>query len=428
FAIGPATVRTISSWKKSKDDEPSTPALPVDQTPQSLNYAHGKYDFAPKTASPWSVPVSSVLQLGFCFFLCGTIAIGLLASIGLYLPEKSPINPYSEHRVVESFFLGGVLVGFGLLLRSVSDGFGGILQVQRRLAIDNLLCIFSEIVFVLICSKQLLSDHTPSSEALSRVGSAYFVTGAFLIMTRSFMLSFDIENKCAIHIVRPNLGLSSKLFSAGVVLTLAQLADLLYAPFTIQLANRLLDSTTIADYSTALMMDAALLLLVAGISAPLLPRVTSAHLSGQLAVIRRYYLRASVASFAILLSASLALWAAWPIVMRLWIDSVPPGLSIILPLVLIHTTIGGASGIGRVVLIGMGKIRAWTISSLAGGLLNVALALLFTLVFHLGIRGIIFATIISVTIRCLIWMPWYILHHTGKIASLPKVVTPNADS
>lgn len=86
-------------------------------------------------------------------------------------------------------------------------------------------------------------------------------------------------------------------------------------------------------------------------------------------------------------------------------------------LVLIHTVIGGTAGVGRAVLLGMGRFRAYTVSALLGGIANVALAILFVLVFGWGVRGIVFATVISVTVRCAIWMPWYILRGLRPVAT-----------
>ena len=92
----------------------------------------------------------------------------------------------------------------------------------------------------------------------------------------------------------------------------------------------------------------------------------------------------------------------------------------ILPLVLIHTVIGGTAGIGRATLLGMGRFRAYTASALIGGIANVLLALTFV-VLGFGLRGIAFATIIAVTARCAIWMPAYIIRATRL--SIPPPVS-----
>ena len=82
---------------------------------------------------------------------------------------------------------------------------------------------------------------------------------------------------------------------------------------------------------------------------------------------------------------------------------------IILPLVLVHTVIGGSSAVGRSILLGMGKVKPFTIAVLIAGASNVALSYIFVRDLHLGLKGIIYGTIVAVVARCGIWMPWYIL-------------------
>ena len=97
----------------------------------------------------------------------------------------------------------------------------------------------------------------------------------------------------------------------------------------------------------------------------------------------------------------------------------------ILPLVLIHTVVGGSSAVGRSVLLGMGKVKPFTIAVLIAGVSNVFLSLCFVKFFDLGLRGIIYGTIIAVVGRCAIWMPWYVLKTLGNqhISSAPRITS-----
>ena len=76
---------------------------------------------------------------------------------------------------------------------------------------------------------------------------------------------------------------------------------------------------------------------------------------------------------------------------------------------LIHTVIGGSSAVGRSILLGMGKVKPFTIAVLIAGVSNVLLSYIFVHYLHLGLKGIVFGTIVAVVGRCGIWMPWYIL-------------------
>jgi hypothetical protein len=63
----------------------------------------------------------------------------------------------------------------------------------------------------------------------------------------------------------------------------------------------------------------------------------------------------------------------------------------------------------------MGRFKAYALSAIIGGVANVVLAMVFLSTTSLGLRGIIYATIITVVARCLIWMPVYTLWSIYKV-------------
>jgi Na+-driven multidrug efflux pump len=89
----------------------------------------------------------------------------------------------------------------------------------------------------------------------------------------------------------------------------------------------------------------------------------------------------------------------------------------ILPLMLVHTVIGGSSAVGRAILLAIGKVRQFTLSVLIAGIANVILSFAFVRFCHLGLRGIILGTIVAVTARCGVWMPWYTLRVLNREAA-----------
>jgi Na+-driven multidrug efflux pump len=111
----------------------------------------------------------------------------------------------------------------------------------------------------------------------------------------------------------------------------------------------------------------------------------------------------------LLTTASIVILFFSDALLRAWLGSVEPLTGSILPLVLIHTVLGGASGIGRAVILGMGWMRAHVVSSIAAGLLNVVLAIVLAGPFELGLVGVVYATIVTVSLRCALWMPWFVL-------------------
>src|SRR2546423_6661491 len=108
-------------------------------------------------------------------------------------------------------------------------------------------------------------------------------------------------------------------------------------------------------------------MMVRAIATVLLPPPALPHVAGQQKTVRRYYLRGTIASIAILLFFALGAWLISRHLFRVWLGSSMPLTRAILPLVLIHTVIGGSSAVGRAILLGMGKIRAFTASVLLAG-------------------------------------------------------------
>jgi len=101
-------------------------------------------------------------------------------------------------------------------------------------------------------------------------------------------------------------------------------------------------------------------------------------------------------------------WGISTPLFRIWLGESMTATRAILPLVLIHTVIGGSSAVGRSILLGMGKVKPFTISVLIAGVSNVILSYIFVRYLHLGLKGIVLGTILAVVGRCAIWMPWYV--------------------
>ena len=148
----------------------------------------------------------------------------------------------------------------------------------------------------------------------------------------------------------------------SVVASLGSFADFLYAPFNLVLIANAIGPLVVADYSPALQFDAALLLLVGAIATTILPRAMRLATDGDRASLRKLYVRSTSVSAGLLACAAIVVWQSSPIVLRLWLGRDMPVTLAILPLVLIHTVVGGTAGIGRAVLLGMGRFRAYTVS------------------------------------------------------------------
>jgi len=207
-----------------------------------------------------------------------------------------------------------------------------------------------------------------------------------------------------------------QMLAMGLMVAAAQMADYLYAPIDLILINKLIDAETVADYAPAIQIDAGLLLLVGGLAAVLLPKTALAHARGDRTLIRQYYIRGTLVSLAMLAVAALAIWAIAPWIFRLWLGEYRDGTRMILPLLLISTVVGGSSAVGRSILLGMGRVRAFTISVLIAGVANVVLSYALVRYAGMGLRGIVLGTVIVVVARCGLWMPWYVVRVIGGSA------------
>ncbi|HSZ58908.1 MAG TPA: lipopolysaccharide biosynthesis protein [Tepidisphaeraceae bacterium] len=301
-----------------------------------------------------------------------------------------------------------LFMGIGLLLRLTSDASGAVLQVRCRIALDNALVAAGDAAWVILAVACVLVLRTKARAPalLGLVGLTYALSGLITVGGR-----FSAADRlCGV----PRWRLVSRsilipLLSFGAMVTMAQLADYLYAPTDYILINRLLDPVDVANYAPAVQLDSGLLLLVTGLSAVLLPKAAIAHGSGDAKTVRRYYLVGTVASFVLLAVASTAVWLLSPWIFRLWLGNPMPVTQSILPIVLLNTVIGGSSAVGRSILLAVGRVRPFTISVLIAGVTNVVCSYAFLRWLHWGLRGIVLGTVVAVVGRCLIWMPWYVL-------------------
>jgi len=200
-----------------------------------------------------------------------------------------------------------------------------------------------------------------------------------------------------------------RLLSFGLLVAAAQLADYLYAPTDYILINRWVGPDTVALYAPAVQLDAGLLILVSGLSAVLLPKAAVAHAGGSTQTVRRLYVRGTLASVAMLLPAAAVTWALAPWLFRLWLGNPMPVAQSVLPLILLHTVVGGSSAVGRSILLAVGKVWPFTISVFIAGVTNVGCSYAFVRYLHWGLWGIVLGTTVAVVARCAIWMPWYLL-------------------
>jgi O-antigen/teichoic acid export membrane protein len=298
-------------------------------------------------------------------------------------------------------------MGIGTVLRLMSDAPGSVLQAQGLIAKDNWRLVEAEAAWALLSIGITFSGAT--RDQVFTIIAAFYMGSGFLLLLRR---TYSAQELTQLPLRFPSLVRRTtlkRLLGFGVLVLFAQLADYLYAPTDYILINFLLGWESVATYTPAMTVDSGLLLLVTGLSSVILPRTAIAHTAGEMERVRRYYIWGTIFSAFLLVVAAGAIWLISPILFQLWLGSSMPATRAILPLVLIHTVVGGSSAVGRSILLGMGRVRAFTISVLIAGVANVVLSYIFVRHLNLGLKGIVLGTITVVVARAGLWMPWYVL-------------------
>jgi O-antigen/teichoic acid export membrane protein len=289
----------------------------------------------------------------------------------------------------------------------LSEASAAVIQTLHSITLDNVLVVISEAawaLFVLLSSGNLM----PSGDLIGQVGIGYVASGALLLGARVTIANRRIPQRIR-SLWYAKLPIIRQLLWAGSLITLAQLADFLYAPTDYILIDRFISTDAIAVYAPAVQIDAGLLLLVSALAATLLPKAALAHAAGEVRTIRSYYVYGTLFSAGVILAAGSIIYVLAPSIFRLWLGDPLPQTQAILPLVLIHTILGGSSGVGRAILLGMGKVKPFAIAAIVAGVANVILSFTFVKFFNLGLNGIIYGTIAAVIGRCVLWQPWYVM-------------------
>jgi O-antigen/teichoic acid export membrane protein len=357
------------------------------------------YDSTPPNRTP---AVQMVYANGFAMALLTALAgVILLACFGLYF-RGTDTNATTGGAALELV----MMVGSATLLRLMSDAAGAAIQTSGNIFIDNILLTSHELIWCSGTAVNLFVFHLPWQRA---AGFALVLASGTLLILRAIMSHAYGSGLFDKWWRRFEFSMVRRLTVYGAMVVAAQMADYLYAPTSNLLIFYLLGQTYVATYTPAVQIDGGALLLVNALASVLLPRTALAHAAGEPHLVRRYYVRGTLATFFLLLFAAPILWFLAPYFFRLWLGDPMQATCALLPFVLIHTTIGGSSAVGRAILLAIGKVRAFTISVLIAGVANVILSYSFVRYAHLGLRGIVLGTICAVAGRCAIWLPWYTL-------------------
>jgi O-antigen/teichoic acid export membrane protein len=298
------------------------------------------------------------------------------------------------------------LMGIGTVLRLAGDAPGAWLQTHGRIGSDNVFLAIGEaawvVLFLAIGQEVKSFGIVPASASycaaavvplVLRWGVAAWLSGMILPRLRA------IRGK-----------LIWFLLAAGGTVMLAQLADYLYAPIDYVLINHYLNPVAdAAAYLPMAQIGSALLLVSSGLATVLLPRSAVAHAAGNIAAVKRYYVRGTLLSAAMLAAVAAVIWLILPTLLRLWLGKVIPQTVDVMPIMLLASVVGGSGMVGRSILIGTGKFGVFTASVLIAAAGNVAISFLLVRYTGFGLAGVVLGTLAATVVRCVIWMPWYVM-------------------
>jgi O-antigen/teichoic acid export membrane protein len=409
FGLTPALIRALAAAER-------TPYLSSGDAMRAL-----EADRTPSNAIPYATadtgrpdPQSPLCRT----YRAGVLAAAFAACIGLLVTVAYSFGFGVLHVVPVQVGTAGLLVlgmGAGTVLRLMSEAPSALIQTRRSIARDNQFSVAADVVWVLVVVVMISAGgggggggSWSGDRALVAAAVGYVVSGLALLCARFIQAHLILPLPMKFSSPWPAAEVWS-LLAAGSVIAAAQLADFLYAPTDYILINRFVSPGAVAIYAPAVQIDSGLLLVVGAIAAVLLPKAAMAHVAGDTGQLRRYYVRGTLSGVVMLVIASVAVYLASPWIFRLWLGDPLPMTQAILPLVLAHTILGGSSGVGRSILLAMGKAKPFAIAMLVAGVANVICSYVFVAHMGLGLRGVIYGTIAVAVGRCVIWQPWYVL-------------------
>jgi O-antigen/teichoic acid export membrane protein len=356
-------------------------------------------DYAPaaETSRPTSGPDALYCNGVALAWAAAILAGGMLVAYEAWFTHRRGGTIGFSPTLVTAFL---TTMGIGTILRLAGDPASALLQVRGHVAGDNALLAMAEVLWMAL---SLALGGT-----LRGVGAGFLLAGIALSLARScwaFALSgILIPDR---RLIRP--AILRALLAFGAVVTLAQVADFLYAPTDYILIDRLLGPVYVADYAPAVQIDGGLWLLATAMASVVLPRAALAHAADDRASLRKYYLRGTAATAVLLSVACGLMWLFAPWFLRHWLGNPMTRTQALLPIVLLNTVVGGSSAVGRSILLGVGRVRPFAGAVLAAGATNVLFSWVFVRFGGLGLRGIVLGTSVAVVLRCALWMPWYVL-------------------
>jgi O-antigen/teichoic acid export membrane protein len=419
LGLAPAMVRSLAEADRPQPvtplptDEPAGEKSGAGREPAAavLHYAlpsTGKEPTTPVRISSAQRVYASGLLLAIVLALVGVLAATAYSRyLGVLHPDLPPYFLYDAGVLALTF-------GAGIILRMLSEVPAGLLQVRGRISIDNMMQAGAEAAWLTFSMLMFLD---PDGPRLAMVGIASAMANGLLVVARYAAVRLERVAQGVVFIWRgADWATMRRLLAFGLAVTLAQAADFLYAPMDFLLIDWLIGTRTVGVYAPAIQIDAGLAVLGSGLATVLLPRAAVAHAAGDVARLRRYYVRGTLATVGLVAPFAAVVWLASPWIFRLWLGDEMRATQAILPLVLLHNLVGNSGFVGRSVLLAMGRTRAFAASVLAAALLNVAASYTFVML-GMGLRGIVLGTIVAVCARCLLWMPWYVLRTLSRLAA-----------
>jgi O-antigen/teichoic acid export membrane protein len=220
---------------------------------------------------------------------------------------------------------------------------------------------------------------------------------------------------------KPKLGLAGIVLRCrgvmgfGFFAFLGGLGYLLYYSTDSILISNLggLGTGRIIEYNLGQRWDPMIRMFISGFAGTLTPVLTSLVASGEHGRLHRTLVAATRYSLALALFPCLVLVVYSGPFIACWVGRDFAGSAPIMRLVLAGTALSIPSIVGYEVLVAHARIGLAVSSTLVGGVLNIALAIFFVKVLHLGLMGLALAVFITMACRNAIYTPMLLIRISG---------------
>lgn len=344
--------------------------------------------------------------------LFGTIGFSLLLiPIIIALSYYSSVFfdvPVSQKQETMLLF-SGVMGSF--LVRTWSGIYGVSLFAYNRLDLQNIVNIIN--LVIQICLIVIL--FTAFSPKLSYIGFSYLVA-ALISFIVTVIFSRKISPHLNVNIQKFELSQLGKLTKIGGWMLIDQLGTLLLFQIDVIVVNKMFGTVAGGEYSTILMWS-LLVKAIAGVLSSILTPIVFTYYAKEMYAEIIFISKSAVKFMGLAIALPIGIICGFaPGLLSLWLGPEFSKLSLLMWILLSPLAINMSILPLFSINVAFGRVRTPALIAVLTGIGNLLLAIIIPLITDLGYYGVAIAGAIALTMRYLIFVPYY----ATKILNVPK--------